>query len=289
MDKILITGATGTVGLDTVRLLVDHKEKDYQVVAAVRDIDHAKTIVELKDATLVGFDFDDPGTFAPALKGVTKLLLIRPNLISDVSKHIIPFLNAVEKSSVKHLVFVSIVGAERNRVFANHRIETHLKKMNILHTIVRPSLYMQNLITLHFHEIKNHDHIYIPAGSGMVNYVDATDVAKVVVEILTKPGHEGKEYEITGQEPMDFYKIASLFTKELGREIRYARPLTIKFIRQKMLEKKGMPFIVTLTLLYSAARSGKMAHVSQVFKELTGAEPRKLEDFIHHNRIIWEK
>ena len=289
MDKILITGATGTVGLDTVRLLVDHKEKDYQVVAAVRDIDHAKTIIELKDASLVGFDFDDPRTFAPALKGVTKLLLIRPNLISDVSKHIIPFLNAVEKSSVKHLVFVSIVGAERNRVFANHRIETHLKKMNILHTIVRPSLYMQNLITLHFQEIKNHDHIYIPAGSGMVNYVDATDVAKVVVEILTKPGHEGKEYEITGQEPMDFYKIASLFTKELGREIRYARPLTIKFIRQKMLEKKGMPFIVTLTLLYSAARSGKMAHVSQVFKELTGGEPRKLEDFIHHNRIIWER
>ena len=289
MDKILITCATGNVGLDTVRLLVDHKEKDYEVVAAVRDIDHAKTMVELKDAPLVEFDFDDPETFVPALKGVTKLLLIRPNMVSDVSKHIIPFLNAVEKSTVKHLVFVSIVGAERNRVFANHRIETHLKKMNILHTIVRPSLYMQNLITLHFHEIQNHDRIYIPAGSGMVNYVDAADVAKVVVEILTKPGHEGKEYEITGQEPMDFYKIASIFTKELGREIRYARPLTIKFIRQKMYEKKGMPFIVTLTLLYSAARSGKMAHVSQVFKELIGSEPRKLEDFIHHNRAIWER
>ncbi|HEY5511736.1 MAG TPA: SDR family oxidoreductase [Prolixibacteraceae bacterium] len=289
MDKILITGATGNVGLDTVQLLLDKMERDYQVVAAVRDIKHAKTIEELKDAHLVEFDFDDPRTFAPALKGVTKLLLIRPNLVSDVSKHIFPFLNAVEKSSVKHLVFVSIVGAERNRVFANHRIETHLKKMNIPHTIVRPSLYMQNLITLHFHEIKNHDRIYIPAGSGMVNFVDARDVAKVVVEILTKPGHEGKEYEITGQEPMDFYKIASLFTKELGREIRYARPLTIKFIRQKMYEKKGMPFIVTLTLLYSAARSGKMAHVSQVFKEMIGEEPRKLEDFIHQNRAVWEK
>ena len=289
MDKFLITGATGNVGLDTIRLLLDNKERDYQVVAAVRDIEHARSMDELQGAQLVEFDFDDPGTFAPALQGVTKLLLIRPNLISDVSKHILPFLDAVEKSSVKHLVFVSIVGAERNRVFANHRVETHLKKMNIPHTIVRPSLYMQNLVTLHFHEIKNHDHIYIPAGSGMVNYVDARYVAKVVVKILTNPGHEGKEYEITGQEPMDFYKIASLFTKELGREIKYARPLTIKFIRQKMYEKKGMPFIVTLSLLYSAARSGKMAHDSQVFKEMTGEEPRKLADFIRQNRNVWEK
>jgi len=289
MDKFLITGATGHVGLDTIRLLLDRKEKDDQVVAAVRDVEHARTMEELQGAQVVDFDFDDPKSFAPALKGVTKLLLIRPNLISDVSKHILPFLDAVEKSSVKHLVFVSIVGAERNRVFANHRVETHLKKMNIPHTIVRPSLYMQNLITLHFHEIKNHDHIYIPAGSGMVNYVDARDVAKVVVKILTNPGYEGKEYEITGQEPMDFYKIASLFTSELGREIKYARPLTIKFIRQKMHEKKGMPFIVTLTLLYSAARSGKMAHDSQVFKEMIGEEPRKLADFIHVNRDVWEK
>lgn len=289
MDRILITGATGNVGLDAVRLLVKAQNPDCQVVAAVRDINQAKKIEGLGQANLVNFEFDEPSTFASALKGVDKLLLIRPNQVSDVSKHIFPFLDEVEKSGVKHLVFVSIVGAERNRVFANHRIETHLKKMNIPHTIIRPSLYMQNLTTLHLQEIKQNDRIYIPAGSGMVNYVDARDVAKVVVKILTNPGHEGKEYEITGPEPMDFYKIATLFTNELKREIKYARPLTIKFIRQKMLEKKGMPFIVTLSLLYGAARNGKMGHISTAFKEITGEEPRKLVDFIQENRMLWEK
>ena len=289
MDKILITGATGNVGLSTVRYLLNQKEQDYQVVAAVRDIEQAKKLEGIGQAQLVNFEFDEPATHAAALKGVNKLLLIRPNQVSDVSKHIFPFLDKVKKSEVKHLVFVSIVGAERNRVFANHRIEAHLKKMNIPHTVVRPSLYMQNLITLHGQEIRQSDHIYIPAGAGMVNYIDARDVARVVVELLTKPGHEGKEYEITGQEPMDFYKIADLFSKELGREIKYARPLTIKFIRQKMLEKKELPFIVTLSLLYGAARNGKMGHISNVFKELTGSEPRKLADFIHENRAVWEK
>lgn len=293
MDKILITGATGNIGLSTLRYLLNQKEQNYQVVAAVRNLNHPAITGTnregIENAQLVKFEFDEPATYKAALKGVSKLLLIRPNQVSDVSKHIFPFLDQVEKSEVRHIVFVSIVGAERNRVFANHRIEAHLKKMKIPHTIVRPSLYMQNLVTLHGQEIKLHDHLYIPAGTGMVNYIDARDVARVAAELLTKPGHEGKEYEITGQEPMDFYTIAGLFTKELGREIRYARPLTIKFIRQKMLEKKHLPFIVTLSLLYGAARNGKMGHVSTVFKELTGEEPRKLIDFIHEYRSTWEK
>jgi uncharacterized protein YbjT (DUF2867 family) len=289
MDKILITGATGNVGLATVRYLLGQSEQDYQVVAAVRDLELARNVESLNKAQLVNFEFDEPKTYAAALDGVTKLLLIRPNQVSDVSKHIFPFLDKVQKSGVKQLVFVSIVGAERNRIFANHRIETHLKKMTVPYTVIRPSLYMQNLVTLHRQEIRLGDRLYVPAGAGMVNFIDARDVARVVVELLTKPGHEGKEYELTGPESMDFYKIASLFTKELGREIKYARPLTIKFIRQKMLEKKEMPFIVTLSLLYGAARNGKMGHLSEVFKELTGCEPRKLVDFIHENRLVWER
>jgi len=293
MDKILITGATGNVGRATVSYLLEQKSQDYQIVAAVRQSEHPELMdpktAGMGDARVVNFEFDEPGTYAAALKGVTKLLLIRPNQVSDVSRHIFPFLDQVEKSGVKQIVFVSIVGAERNRVFANHRIETHLKKMSIPYTIVRPSLYMQNLIALHGQEIRQNDRIFIPAGAGMVNYIDARDVARVVAELLTKPGHEGKEYEITGQEPMDFYKIAALFSAELGREIKYARPLTIKFIRQKMSEKKGMPFIVTLSLLYGAARNGKMGHISNVFQELTGTEPRRLVDFIHENRKSWLK
>lgn len=289
MDRILITGATGNVGLSTLRFLLEQKEQDIEVVAAVRDIEQAGKIEGIGKARLVKFEYDEPATYATALKGVNKLLLIRPNQISDVSSHIFPFLDKVAKSEVKHLVFVSIVGAERNRIFANHRIETHLKKLNIPHSVIRPSLFMQNLVTLHGKEIRQNSHIYIPAGNGMVNFIDAADVARVVVELLTKPGHIGKEYDITGPEPMDFYKIAALFSKELGREIRYARPLTIKFIRQKMQEKKGMPFILTLSLLYGAARNGKMGHVSGVYKELTGLEPRGLADFIHENRLIWKK
>ncbi len=289
MEKILITGATGNVGLATLRLMLERNDPGTEIVAAVRDIEQAKKIKGIEGAHFVKFEFDEQSTYDTALEGITKIVLIRPNQVADVSRYIFPFIDRANSQGVKQFVFVSIVGAERNRIFANHKVETHLKKLGVPFTILRPTLYMQNLSTLHRHDIKEHDRIYIPAGAGLVNYTDVRDVAEVIAEVLNTPGHDKKEYEITGPEAMDFYQIAELFSHELGREIRYARPLTIQFVRQKLIDKKQLPFVVTLSLLYGAARNGKMAHVSTVFHEVTGKEPRRLVDFIHEHRGCWEK
>ena len=44
MEKILITGATGNVGLSTLKLLENRNYPGIEVVAAVRDIERAKKI-----------------------------------------------------------------------------------------------------------------------------------------------------------------------------------------------------------------------------------------------------
>ena len=235
------------------------------------------------------FEFDEPATYDKALEGITKIVLIRPNQVSDVSRYIFPFLAKAEKSGVKHIVFVSIVGAERNRMFANHRTENHFKKLSIPSTILRPSLYMQNLSSLHRRDIQYNDKINIPGGAGLVNYIDVRDVAEVIVTVLVNPGHENQAYEITGPEVLDFYQIAKMFSNELGRDIRYTRPSTIRFVRQKLLDKKQLLYVVTLSLLYSAARSGKMSYTNDVFRTITGHDPRHLADFIHEYREYWIK
>jgi len=289
MEKILITGATGNVGLSTLKLLENRRYPDVEVVAAVRDIERARTIKGIADCNFCHFEFDEPATYDKALEGVTKIVLIRPNQVSDVSRYIFPFLAKAEKIGVKHIVFVSIVGAERNRIFANHRTENHFKKLSIPSTILRPSLYMQNLSTLHRLDILNHDKLNIPAGHGLVNYIDARDVAEVIVTVLVNSGHENQAYEITGPEVLDFYQIARIFSNELGREIKYTRPSTIRFVRQKLLDKKHLLYVVTLSLLYSAARIGKMNYTNDVFRTITGHSPRNLADFVHENRDCWIK
>lgn len=289
MEKILITGATGNVGLTTLKLLESKNYPGIEVVAAVRDIERARKIEGVANCNFCHFEFDEPSTYDKALEGVTKIVLIRPNQVSDVSRYIFPFLAKAEQLGVKHIVFISIVGAERNRIFANHRTENHFKKLSIPSTILRPSLYMQNLSTLHRHDIQYDDKINIPGGAGLVNYIDVRDVAETIVTVLMIPGHENKAYDITGPEVMDFYQIAKIFSTELEREIKYTRPSAIKFVRQKLVDKKMLLYVLTLSLLYNAVRGGKMNYTNDVFRSITGHDPRHLADFIHEYRACWIK
>jgi len=100
MEKILITGATGNVGLPILKLLDGRNYPGIEVVAAVRDIDRATKINNISTCSYCHFEFDEPATYTKALKGVTKLVLIRPNQVSDVSKYIFPFLAKAEKRGV---------------------------------------------------------------------------------------------------------------------------------------------------------------------------------------------
>jgi len=289
MEKILITGATGNVGLATLKLLVSRNYPGNEVVAAVRDIERAKKIEGIGGCNFCQFEFDEPSTYDKVLEGITKIVLIRPNQVTDVSSYIFPFLAKAEQAGVKHIIFISITGAEKNRIFANHRTENLFKKLSVPSTILRPSLYMQNLSTLHRHDIQYHDKINIPGGHGFVNYIDVRDVAEAIITILMNPGHENQAYEITGPEAMDFYQIAMLFSIELGRDIKYTRPSTIRFVRQKLVDKKQLLYVLTLTLLYNAVRNGKMNYTNNVFQTITGNNPRNLADYLHEYREFWLK
>lgn len=289
MEKILITGATGNVGLSTLKLFDSRNYPDIEVVAAVRDVKRAAKIDDINHCSFRHFEFDEPVTYAKALEGITKIVLIRPNQITDVSRHIFPFLAKAQRMGVKQIVFISIIGAERNRIYANHRMENHFKKLNIPSTILRASLYMQNFTTLHSHDIREHDRINIPGGIGLINFIDVRDIAEVIIEVLMNPGHENKAYELTGPEAHDLYQIAIMFSKELGREIKYTRPSIIRFVRQKLVDKKHLLIVVTLSMLYNAARNGKMNYKTEDIRQLTGREPRSLQDFIHEYRNCWIK
>jgi uncharacterized protein YbjT (DUF2867 family) len=289
MERILITGATGNVGLATLKLFDSRNYPGVEVVGAVRDIDRAMKIKEITHCTFRHLEFDEPVTYASALEGITKIVLIRPNQVSDVSRYIFPFLAKAEKLGVKQIVFISIIGAERNRIFANHRMENHFKKLNIPSTILRASLYMQNFLSLHRHDIQVHDRVNIPGGTGLINFIDVRDIAEVIAEVLMNPWAGNQAYELTGPEALDFYQIAKLFSEELGREIRYTRPSVIKFVRQKMVDRKQLLIVVTLSTLYNAARIGKMNYKTDTVHQFTGHEPLSLKKFIHEYRDYWMK
>ena len=194
MKRIFVTGATGTVGSHVVDQL---SEKDVVVRAGVRDVDKASEQLG-SDVDCVHFDFQKPETWGSAFEDVDAMFLIRPPAISRVKRHLTPAIDAAARVGVEHVVYLSVLGAEKNPLIPHHQVEQHLRDADLRYTFLRASFFMQNLAEVHKQDIVEHDEIFVPAGNGETSFVDARDVAAVGVAALTESGHENRAYDVTG-------------------------------------------------------------------------------------------
>ncbi len=140
MSTILVTGATGNVGSEVVRLLV---EDGAHVRAAILPTRKPRAPFDRR-VKIVPFDFGDPASHAPALDGVTKMFLMRPPAISDTKRYIDPVIAQAKASGVSQIVFLSLLGAEKNRVVPHAGIEKSILASGVPYTFLRPSFLKQD-------------------------------------------------------------------------------------------------------------------------------------------------
>jgi uncharacterized protein YbjT (DUF2867 family) len=122
----------------------------------------------------VAFDFLQPETYAAAFAGQRAVFLIRPPTISDVKRYINPAVDAAVQAGVAHIVFLSLLGVEKNAFVPHHKIEAHLLASGIAYTFLRASFFMQNLSTTHREDIARHDENFVPAGHGKMSSMCGT-------------------------------------------------------------------------------------------------------------------
>lgn len=82
-------------------------------------------------------DFARPRTFGPVLDGVRALFLMRPPALANTRKYIDPFVDAAEAAGVRHVVFLSLLGAEKNPLLPHRRVEKHLEASGLGWTFLR--------------------------------------------------------------------------------------------------------------------------------------------------------
>lgn len=202
-ERILITGASGNVGLETLRELMKHPDKfRFEVIAGVRDVSAWKE--PIKPDGFAVLDFTNSGTFDAALSGVSRVLLVRPPQLADVDKQFRPFTNAMKRAGVRQVVFLSLQGVENNFLTPHHKIEKLIVESGLPFTFLRPSFFMQNLSTTHRDEIRLRDEIFVPAGNGRTSFVDVRDIGAVAALTLTSSTGEylHRGYELTGSEAL---------------------------------------------------------------------------------------
>lgn len=280
--KILVTGATGNVGQEVLRLLQSH---DCNICAGVRNLNSAKHLLGSNIQT-IPFDFTNPDTFGHAFFQVNKLFLVRPPALANIRLQIAPALNAAKLAGVEHIVFVSILGAEHNRFLPHSQIERYINQLGIKATFLRASFFMQNLNTTHREDIKVHSELLLPAGNGKTSFIDVRDIAAVAVRTLIEDGHQGRAYPLTGAEALTYYEVADIFTSVLGKRVRY-NPSVLKFVRQMRSKRLPIDFILVMLAIYTTARLGLADNITPDTEQLLNRSPLTMRQYIEDYRQFW--
>ena len=282
--EILVLGALGNVGAEVVKALL--KEG---VPFRAADLFPEKLRERFgAGVEAVPFDFGNKEKYAGAFQGIRKMFLMRPPQISNIKRDMVPALEAAKAAGVKQIVFLSLIGIENNKVVPHYKVEQWLTASGLDYTFLRCSFFMQNLNTTHLAEIRDQDEIFIPVGDAKTSFLDVRDIGAVAALALTHPGHEKKAYDLTGSEALDYYHVADLFTKILGRKITYKNPSSLAFF-SRQAKGSNLMFATVTTWLYGNTRKGMAETVTGEVKRLLGSEPIKLQQYIQDYKDYWKK
>lgn len=289
-ERILITGASGNVGLETLRELMKRPDNDrFEVIAGVREVGSGQKL-DVEPNGFVTLDFTDISTFDAALSGVSRILLVRPPQLADVDKYFKPFIDAMKRADVRQVVFLSLQGVESNPVTPHHKIEKLIVESGVPFTFLRPSFFMQNLSTTHRDEIRLRNEIFVPAGNGRTSFVDVRDIGAVAALALTSSTGEylHKGFELTGSEALTYGEVADRLTAVLGRKITYRNPSILRFVWQKWRqENTPLGFTLIMVALYTVSKLGRAARLTKETERLLSRPPITFGQFASDYRAVW--
>ncbi len=285
---ILITGATGKIGQELV-LDLSARRSHFKVMVRSKE---AVKAMEAKGLKAVFGDFDHPETYAGALTDVQSVFLLatpQPDGLAIERK----FLAACKAKDVHHVVRLSAMGANpwsSSALLRNHgRCEAELEDSGLPWTILRPTIFMQNLVAYMGQSIAKESTLDAPAGDASMPWVDTRDIAAVAGTVLTAKGHEGLVYELTGPESLTYAQVAERLSQLLKRQITYVN-VPDGAAHQAMVAMGMSPWLAEgmITLYHHFRTNGPTAQVLQTVERIAGHAPRNLTAYLKENEAAFK-
>jgi NAD(P)H dehydrogenase (quinone) len=275
--KIGVTGATGQLG----RLVVEKlkgKGLSANVVALARTPQKAAGL----GVGACEFDYNNPEKLVDALHGIEKLILISGNELGQRATQHANVIEAAKKAGVKWVVYTSLLHANTSTLslasehFATEKI---LQASGLPYTILRNGWYTENYAGSVQGALAGGAFIG-SAGNGKIASAARADFADAAVEVITGEGHQGKVYELAGDQSFTLADLAAEISKQSGKAIPYNDLPEIEYA--KVLKSFGVPegFADAIASWDVAASKGDLFDESHQLSKLIGKPTTPLAETV---------
>ncbi len=228
--KLLVVGATGTLGRQVARQALD---EDHEVRCLVRNPNKAIFLKEW-GAEIVKGDLCDQSTLPSALEGVDAVIDAATARVTDnlrawdvdwLGK--VNLIQATKAAGVDRYIFFSVINADQYPEVPLMDIkrctELFLAESGLDYTVLRLAGFMQGLISQYAIPILEEQVVWVSGESTPIAYMNTQDVAKFAVRSLSVPETAKKTFPVVGTKAWGAYEIMNLCENLSGKNTRISR------------------------------------------------------------------
>ena len=284
---ILVCAAMGRIGSRTIdRLINDHRFQE--VVAGVRDVEKCHDL-KPRGVDVRAVDYDDVSGLESAFEGVERVVLI-PSFAdteqrAQQGRNVI---QAAENVGVKQIVFIGIMDTRSDSplpfAHAYGAIETALSESNVGWTVLRTSMYTDNLAEQYPVWLES-GKLLTCAGDGKVSYVSRDDISASIIGVLAASieEHAGKVYTLTGPRALSYQDVCEVINEFFDAQVKVEH-VNVDEFADRLRQIWGVAYpetehVARVTPLFQTVfKQGMMSEVTDHVERLTGSAP---EDFLN--------
>lgn len=225
----------------------------------------------------IRFDWEDESTWATVLEGTSSVYItFQPDLAMQGAEEAIRlFVKLAADAGVQKLVLLSGRGEPEAQ-----RCEQLVIESGLTWTIVRASWFNQNFSESYLLDPIRAGYVCLPAGDVKEPFVDADDIADVVVAVLTEAGHDNKVYEVTGPRLLSFREAINEIASAKNQSIEYAAISLEEY--QAQLREHHVPgeVIGLISYLFAEVLDGRNESVTHGIEEALGRKPKDFAAYV---------
>jgi uncharacterized protein YbjT (DUF2867 family) len=275
MRRILIIGATGTVGREVVgQLLIENAN----VRALVRNPDSANLPAHVE--TVRG-DLTLPASLDTALQHVDAVFLVwrapvaaAEAAIERIGKHAgrVVFLSAPYRAP--HPFF-----QQPNPSASLHaELERLIEASGLEWTFLQPGMFAANALRWWMPAIRESDTIRWPCAEVPTAPIHERDIAAVAVRALCEEGHARKAYVLTGPESLSQRRQIGIIGDAIGRPLRFEEMAPDE--ARRVLSAQMSPAVADMLLNAWSEAIGRPAYITSTVTDITGAAARTFREWV---------